>query len=141
MLARDDNSAIQDSEVTQDNICQPANWYAGFLERNDFWRKPYDHNHLKIRRVIRSLRLLVDEDEADAFRIEVCDLLGEKLSSIPAKTREFFDAAVEPSHNELIPNIKIRLVALTALNVNLTHSSLTRPAFALALFYGKFRLC
>lgn len=93
VLNRDDISAIQGSEVAQDNICQSANWYAGFLERNDFWRKPYDHNHLRITRVIRSLRLLVDADKADAFRIEVYHLLGEKLSSIPPKTRAFWDEA------------------------------------------------
>lgn len=93
VLTKEDISAIRSSEVAQDNICQSANWYGGFLERNDFWRKPYDHNHLRITRVIRSLRLLVDADEADAFRIEVYSLLGEKLSSIPPKTRTFWDEA------------------------------------------------
>jgi hypothetical protein len=93
VLTKEDILAIRSSEVAQDNICQSANWYAGFLERNDFWRKPYDHNHLRITRVIRSLRLLVDADEADAFRIEVYTLLGEKVSSIPPKTRAFWDEA------------------------------------------------
>jgi hypothetical protein len=93
VLTKEDISAIRSSEVAQENICQSANWYASFLERNDFWRKPYDHNHLRITRVIRSLRLLVNTDEADAFRIEVYSLLGEKLSSIPPKTRAFWDEA------------------------------------------------
>jgi hypothetical protein len=93
VLTREDITAIKGSEVAQENICQSANWYAGFLERNDFWRKPYDHNHLRITRVIRSLRLLVDADEADAFRIEVYSLLGDTVATIPPKTRAFWDEA------------------------------------------------
>ena len=94
VLTKDDISAIRGSEVAQDNICQSAEWYSGFLDRNDFWKKSYDHNHLRITRVIRSLRLLVDVDEADAFRIEMYALLGNKLSSIPSRTRVFWDEAV-----------------------------------------------
>ena len=71
----------------------PADWYGRFLERNNFWMKGHDHNHLRITRVIRCLRLLVDDDEADAFRIEVYSLLGDKLSSIPLRTRAFWDEA------------------------------------------------
>jgi hypothetical protein len=93
VLTREDISAIQGSEVAQDNISQSANWYAGFLKRNDFWRKPYDHNHLRITRVIRSLRLLVDDDEAEAFRIEVYSMLGDTVATIPPKTRAFWDEA------------------------------------------------
>ena len=39
------------------------------------------------------IRLLVDDDKADAFRIEVYSLLGDKLSSIPLRTRAFWDEA------------------------------------------------
>ena len=93
VLTKDDIVAIRASDTAQDNICKSAEWYGSFLERNDFWKKPHDHNHLRITRVIRSLRLLVDEDEADAFRIEIYSLLGDSLSLIPKKTRQFWDEA------------------------------------------------
>ena len=93
VLAEEDISPIHQSELAQDNLCQSANWYAAFLGRNDFWKKAYDHNHLRITRAIGSLRLLVDDDEADSFRIEVYSLLGDKLSTIPQKTRRFWDDA------------------------------------------------
>ena len=93
VLTKDDIAAIRASDTAQDNICKSAEWYGSFLKRNDFWKKPHDHNHLRITRVIRSLRLLVDEDEADAFRIEIYSLLGDDLSLIPKKTRQFWDEA------------------------------------------------
>lgn len=93
VLTKDDIAAIRASDTAQDKICKSAEWYGSFLERNDFWKKPHDHNHLRITRVIRSLRLLVDEDEADAFRIEIYSLLGNDLSLIPKKTRQFWDEA------------------------------------------------
>ena len=84
---------IQNSEQAKQNLSKSADWYFNFLRRNTFWRKPHDHNHLRITRVIRSLRLLVDEDEADAFRIEIYSILGDDLSLIPKKTRQFWDEA------------------------------------------------
>jgi len=93
VLSKSDVDEIRRSEIAQENICKSADWYGKFLERNNFWMKGHDHNHLRITRVIRCLHLLVDDDEADAFRIEVYSLLGDKLSSIPLRTRAFWDEA------------------------------------------------
>ena len=93
ILKPDEITLINESKVAQANLKKSANWYLGFLTRNNHWVKRYDHNHLRITRVITSLRQLVDYDEADAFRIEVYSLLGDKLSSIPLRTRAFWDEA------------------------------------------------
>ena len=49
---------IRHSELAQQNLVKSASWFLGFLERNDHWITKYDHNHLRITRVIKSLRLL-----------------------------------------------------------------------------------
>ena len=38
-----------------------------FLELNNNWQNSYDHNQLRISRIIQSLRLLVSNEEADKF--------------------------------------------------------------------------
>ena len=44
-LSTADIEAIRTSEVARANLERSARWYLGFLQRNDHWIKPYDHNH------------------------------------------------------------------------------------------------
>ena len=53
--------------TTREKLMKSAAWYLSFLERNDAWQKGYDHNQLRITRVIESLRLLVSDEAADEF--------------------------------------------------------------------------
>ena len=84
---------IRKSKTALKNLYKSADWYAGFLSRNDFWKKPNDHNHRRITRVIRSLRLLGDPEEAEGFKIDVQDLLGDQYFNIPPNTKKFWDDA------------------------------------------------
>ena len=74
--------ALSDSQVDQIRASDKANEsllagkdkYLGFLGRTKkAWMIPFDHNHLRITRVIKSLRLLVNDDgaAADSFRKDV----------------------------------------------------------------------
>ena len=84
---------IQNSEQAKRNLSKSAEWYFDFLRRNNFWRKPHDHNHLRITRVIKSLRLLCGDDEADYFKEQFWQLLGADISQIPPKTIEYWEDA------------------------------------------------
>ena len=84
---------IQNSEQAKQNLSKSAEWYFDFLRRNNFWRKPHDHNHLRITRVIKSLRLLCGDDEADYFKEQFWQLLGADISQIPSKTIEYWENA------------------------------------------------
>ena len=84
---------IQNSEQAKQNLSKSAEWYFDFLRRNNFWRKPHDHNHLRITRVIKSLRLLCGDDEADNFKEQFWQLLGTDISQIPSKTIEYWEDA------------------------------------------------
>jgi hypothetical protein len=57
------------------------------------WRASHDHNHLRITRIVRSLRLLAGDAEADGFRAKIIDLLGRDLDRINDATRRFWSQA------------------------------------------------
>ena len=50
----------------------------------------YDHNHLRITRVIKSLRLLVSDEVADQFKSAILDLLGGYISVIGERSRGYW---------------------------------------------------
>ena len=84
---------IRHSELAQQNLVKSASWFLGFLERNDHWITKYDHNHLRITRVIKSLRLLASDEAADEFRDKMLRLAGDKLNLIDQKARDFWATA------------------------------------------------
>ena len=66
---------IKNNPEAQKNIVKSANWFLSFLERNTYWNQKYDHNQLRITRIIESLRLLVSNEEADKFYRSVLKLI------------------------------------------------------------------
>lgn len=81
---------IRQSSLAQANLAKSARWFLGFLERNDHWITKYNHNHLRITRVIRSLRLLASDKAADEFRDKVLALAVDNLNLIDQKARGFW---------------------------------------------------
>ena len=79
---------IKSSDVALENLMQSADWYFGFLQRHDHWIRQYDHNHLRISRAIKSLRLLVSDEVADRYRAAILDFLGGSISAISERSRE-----------------------------------------------------
>ena len=84
---------IKSSEFAQENLMQSADWYFGFLQRHDHWIRQYDHNHLRITRVIKSLRLLVSDEVADQFKSAILDFLDCNISVIGERSRAKPDLA------------------------------------------------
>ena len=81
---------IRQSSLAQANLAKSARWFLGFLERNDHWITNYNHNHLRITRVIKSLRLLASDKAADEFRDKVLALAGDNLNLVDQKARGFW---------------------------------------------------
>ena len=79
---------IKSSDVALENLMQSADWYFGFLQRHDHWIRQYDHNHLRISRAIKSLRLLVSDEVADRYKAAILDFLGGSISAISERSRE-----------------------------------------------------
>ena len=81
---------IKSSEVALENLMQSADWYFGFLQRHDHWIRQYDHNHLRISRAIKSLRLLVSDEVADRYKAAILDFLGGNISAISERSRGYW---------------------------------------------------
>ena len=84
---------IRQSELAQQNLVKSASWFLGFLERNDHWITKHDHNHLRITRVIKSLRLLANDKAADELRDKVFGYLGDEVNLVDARARSFWNSA------------------------------------------------
>ena len=93
VLTNFDIDEIRENQLAIENLEESARWFLGFLERNDHWITEYDHNHLRITRVIKSLRLLASDEAADEFRDKVIALAGNNLNLVDAEARDFWNSA------------------------------------------------
>ena len=80
---------IRTSKLAKSNIIKSARWFLLFLQKNSKWKNKYDHNHLRISRIIQCLRLLVYDNEADNFFNAILGLLDID-SLINKETLEFW---------------------------------------------------
>ena len=88
ILTDDEIQQIQESETAQANIERSVLRYKEFLAGATKWRTGYDHNHLRISRVIKSLRLLVSDEAANGFKHWVAGELGDQIDTIQAESRK-----------------------------------------------------
>ena len=93
VLTELDIDEIKESSLAQANLAKSASWFLGFLRRNQHWVTKYDHNHLRITRAIKSLRLLASNEAADEFKNMVFEYLGDDLNLIDSKARSFWNSA------------------------------------------------
>ena len=64
-LEEEEIDDICDSAKALENLLRSKNWFIGFLHRTDKWLRPKDHNHKRISRITKSLRLLHSDTAAD----------------------------------------------------------------------------
>ena len=83
---------IKTNRLINQNLIKSSQWFLCFLKRNNEWRKPYNHHHLRITRVIGSLRLLVSDEEADRFYQNILGLIKDN-NYINKKTLVFWENA------------------------------------------------
>jgi hypothetical protein len=59
--------SLKDDEQVKESILKSSEWFLSFLKTHDYWKRGYNHNQLRITRVIECLRLIVGDKEADSF--------------------------------------------------------------------------
>ena len=79
---------IRASRPMQANIQRSVLRYKEFLASTTKWRSGYDHNHLRISRVIKSLRLLVSDEAANGFKYWVAGQLGDQIDTIHSESQK-----------------------------------------------------
>ncbi|MGH6874408.1 MAG: opioid growth factor receptor-related protein [Aestuariivirgaceae bacterium] len=76
VLTAPEVAMIAASPLARRNLLAAAHRLQRFYESNGHWLTAINHNHLRITRIIRSLRILVGVEEAQAFRARIEDLVA-----------------------------------------------------------------
>lgn len=71
VLTEADVAALRASAVAQERLVAAGARLRAFYRANGRWRQSYDHNHLRITRIVTSLRLLAGDAAADAFKAAI----------------------------------------------------------------------
>ena len=75
ILTKKEIISIKKSETAQKNIEKSAEWFLEFLSSNSHWICQNNHNHYRITRVIKSLRLIHSNEEAEKFKNSIMNLI------------------------------------------------------------------
>jgi len=78
---------LASSEKTKEKLLSATDRYKSFLRGNNDWRSGYDHNHMRISRVIKCLRLLSDDRSANEFKHWVAGELGDDIDQIHSESK------------------------------------------------------
>lgn len=71
VLSEQDMLNIQNSEKAKKNLKYSANWFLNFLDRHSYWVDKQDHNQLRIKRIKKCLRLLIDKNLSSNFSQQI----------------------------------------------------------------------
>ena len=93
VLGPADILALRASPAAQENLARAARRMLLFYEGTAWWRRPSDHNHLRITRIIRSLRLLAGEEAAEAFRGRIFELVETSGAPVNATSLRYWREA------------------------------------------------
>jgi hypothetical protein len=93
VLSSGEAQAIRDSELAPLALAAATDRMASFYGTTHDWLMPNDHNHLRITRIIRSLRLLVGDAEADAFHAFILDRVEATRAPVSARSRGYWATA------------------------------------------------
>ncbi|MEY4554995.1 MAG: hypothetical protein RL093_114 [Pseudomonadota bacterium] len=90
VLTPGDIQAIRVSELAPIALAGATDRMAAFYQSTHDWLMPNDHNHRRITRIIRSLRLLVGDAEAEAFRDAILARVEETRAPVSARSRGYW---------------------------------------------------
>ena len=93
VLTPEDVARLRRSDTAQANLRQAAARMLAFYADSDAWLGGYDHNHLRITRIIKSLRLLSGHEAADGFKHDIRELANARGGAINPTTLSYWRAA------------------------------------------------
>jgi len=85
--------AIKASGMAQCALAAATDRMDAFYRATHDWLMPNDHNHRRITRIIRSLRLLVGDDQADAFKSVILSRVEATRAPVSARSRGYWMTA------------------------------------------------
>ena len=81
---------IKESALAQTSIDRSIERYKVFLRNNKKRHEKYDHNHLRITRVLKCLKLFRDIQAARQFKYWVATELGDAIDTVNEKTKQYW---------------------------------------------------
>jgi hypothetical protein len=90
VLIDEEIELIRSSERAQEGLRSATARYQSFLLNTKPWKNSHNHNHLRITRVIKSLRLLSNDDAANGFKYWVAGQLGDRIDTINSESKRFW---------------------------------------------------
>ena len=93
VLAPGDIQAIRESELAPIALAGATDRMVAFYQTTHDWLMPNDHNHPRITRIIRSLRLLQGDEAADAFRDAILERVEATRAPVSARSRGYWATA------------------------------------------------
>lgn len=93
VLSDADVEAIRDSGMAQIALAAATDRMDAFYAATHDWLMPNDHNHRRITRIIRSLRLLCGDEQADAFRAAILSRVEATRAPVSARSRGYWQTA------------------------------------------------
>ena len=81
---------IRSSAECQQNLKTSASWILAFFKRTDEVAQFTNHNHLRVTRIIKSLRLLHSDQIADQLKQGVLAMINDRAARINPVTVEFW---------------------------------------------------
>ncbi len=93
VLTDDQVDAIRDSAMAQIALAAATDRMEAFYRLTHDWLMPNDHNHLRITRIIRSLRLLVGDEPADGFKAAILSRVEATRAPVSARSRGYWATA------------------------------------------------
>ena len=93
VLAPGDIQAIRVSELAPIALAGATDRMAAFYQTTHDWLMPNDHNHRRITRIIRSLRLLVGDAEAEAFHAFIVARVEATQAPVSARSLGYWATA------------------------------------------------
>ena len=79
---------IKESALAQASIDRSIERYKVFLRNNKKWHKKYDHNRLRITRVLKCLTLFRDVQAARQFKYWVATEIGDAIDTVNERTKQ-----------------------------------------------------
>ncbi len=90
---------IRNNQVALENQIKALGRMVVFYKKNDLWLVPMDHNHLRITRILKSIRLLHSLPVAESFYDLIMERVKETGSQVEPRNIAFWTDAVGLSYN------------------------------------------
>lgn len=95
VLSDEEIRAIREDEAAQDSLQKAADRMLRFFLGNEHWLVWHSHNHLRITRIISSLRLLVGTESATRFHQAILTRVKKSNSSICDENKGYWKRALD----------------------------------------------